>query len=91
MKSILYVFIFLLPLIASANSEAIYHKEYYGNNVLKAEGWLKDGEKVKYWKFYRPNGKIKSEGHYTAGKKSMYWFFYQANGEKLKEGSFTND
>lgn len=88
MKGILTIFIFLFPFFSQADSSLVYHKEFYNNHVLKAEGWLLDGEKTKYWKFYRPDGRLKSEGHYVLGKKCKYWFFYRPNGKKLKEGSF---
>ncbi len=83
--------LFVLSILWTVDADIKYHKEYFDNQVLKAEGWMENGEKVKYWKFYRPNGRIKSEGHFAADKKCKYWFFYQANGEKLKEGSFAND
>lgn len=81
----------MLPLFGFAEQGLVYHKEFYANNELKAEGWLQDGEKVKYWKFYRPDGKLKSEGHFEAGQKSKYWFFYRPNGKKVKEGSYSHN
>mgnify|MGYP000339039865 CR=1 FL=1 len=91
MKGILAVFIFVVPFFCQADTALVYHKEYYNNHVLKAEGWLQDGVKTKYWKFYRPDGKLKSEGHYKLGNKSDYWFFYRSNGKKLKEGSYSEN
>ncbi len=77
------------PMLMVAQGELTYHTEYFNNKVLKAEGWMLDGKKVKYWKHYNPYGVLKAEGHYENDKRTKYWFFYRANGKKLKEGTFS--
>ena len=84
------VFLLLFFFASLAQGEPVYFKEYFANKELKAEGWMQNGKKVKYWKYYNPYGVLKAEGHYLNGEKTAYWFYYSANGKKLKEGSYKN-
>lgn len=70
-------------------SQEKYQKSYYKNDVLKAEGWIKDNKKTGYWKFYHRNGNLKKEGRFKDGLESKYWYFYSKNSVKEKEGHFS--
>jgi antitoxin component YwqK of YwqJK toxin-antitoxin module len=75
----------LLILILSSQQ---YSKTFYTNGKLKSEGWLEEGNKIRYWFYYHPNGKIKSKGHYKDDRKEDYWYYYDKSGMTLKEGSY---
>ena len=65
-----------------------YHKSYFPDGQLKAEGWLEGSQKTEFWIFYHPNGKVAAKGHYKSDKMHGYWHFYRHNGEIEKEGHF---
>ena len=71
----------VLPIIValvslSGDGGENYVKEFYPNGTLKAEGWLNEGAKIKYWQYYYPNGNPMKKGHYTNDTQSGYWYFY---------------
>ncbi|WP_299434843.1 hypothetical protein [uncultured Aquimarina sp.] len=68
-----------------------YHREYYSNGSIKAEGWKMDHQKIDYWYTYHSNGNISEQGHFRNNKKIGYWYFYSAENKLIKEGHFTND
>jgi len=74
----------------SISAQKSYKKTYFENNVLKAEGWIKNNQKTDYWKFYHQNGKLKQEGHFSSNKETEYWCFYRENGTKEREGHYIN-
>ncbi len=85
----LYIGLFFL-FVNMGVGEREYHREYYPNGRLKAQGWEEHGLKQGYWKFYFPNGKSKEMGHFHNGKKSGYWYFNNQYGRLDKEGHYTN-
>lgn len=84
---VLFLFIFI-----SMNTfdEEKYHKSYYQNGKIKAEGWLENNKKIDYWKFYYKNGTLEKEGHFSNNQPINYWYFYTENGTKKSEGHFIN-
>jgi len=66
----------------------MYSKVYHENGTLKAEGWVKNNQKVNYWKFYHPNGKVASQGHYDDNEPDSYWYYYNNDGDVIKEGHY---
>ena len=85
-------FLILLLLISiNAFAEKKYHKSYYENGKIKAEGWYENNKKVDYWKFYYSNGNIEKEGHFSNDQPIKYWYFYTEKGTKKTEGNFITD
>ncbi len=80
--------LFLLGMQAAFGMEKSYHKSYYPDGTIKAEGWLMDTQKVDFWIYYHPNGKVASKGHYKADIMHGYWHFYYPQGKLKKEGHF---
>lgn len=69
-----------------------YHKEYYTNGNLKAEGWInQNGIKTDFWIYYYPNGNVSQKGHFKNNQKNGYWFFYSKTNELIKEGHYINN
>ncbi len=71
--------------------EKQYHKEYYQNGSIKAEGWKINDKKIDYWYEYYPNGQVAKEGHFYNNKKNGYWFFYTSDNKLAKEGHFIDN
>ena len=90
MYKLFFISISLVFLSFQTPLEKTYHKEYYADGKLKAQGWKLGDIKVNFWHFYHPNGKVASEGHYRSNKKSGYWHFYNPQRELVKEGHFIN-
>jgi len=67
-----------------------YHKEYFEDGTIKAEGWLNGSQKNGYWTFYHSNGSKKKEGRYKNDLAIKYWYFYRENASKEKEGHYKN-
>jgi antitoxin component YwqK of YwqJK toxin-antitoxin module len=67
-----------------------YHKEYFEDGAIKAEGWLNGTQKHGYWTFYHSNGNKKKEGHYKNDLAIKYWYFYRDDSSKEKEGHYKN-
>ena len=86
MKNIFLIIYISISFCGSATKE--YKKIYDNNGTLVAEGWMRNGEKVKFWKFYHPNGVLAKEGHFKDGKPAKYWYFYRENSTKLSEGHY---
>lgn len=82
--------VILLSISSSIFCQKKYHKEYFENGKMKAEGWLKDNKKHGYWTFYHQNGNKKKEGHYKNDLAIKYWYFYRKNALKEKEGHYKN-
>lgn len=68
--------------------KGLYHKEFYSSGIIKAEGWIKNGQKEGYWKLYHQNGKLSEKGHFRKGVRHAYWYFYTENGKPWKEGHY---
>ena len=68
--------------------EKTYHKTYFPDGQLKAEGWLTNQLKTDFWIYYHPNGKVAAKGHYQEDTMHGYWHFYYAQGQLKKEGHF---
>jgi len=73
------------------NVQKRYHREYYNDGAIKAEGWKMGDQKINYWYSYYPNGNILEQGHFINNKKNGYWFFYSSKNKLTKEGHFIND
>ena len=78
---ILFVFTF------GVNKE--YHREFYENGKVKAQGWKAGDSKEDFWKFYHPNGKLMEQGHYKMNSRTGYWYFYNQSGKLQMEGHYT--
>lgn len=65
-----------------------YHKSYFPDGQIKAEGWMQEGEKTDFWIFYHRNGQVAAKGHYMSDIMHGYWHFYFKNGKPEKEGHF---
>ena len=68
-----------------------YHREYYSDGSLKAEGWKLNDQKVDYWYLYHLNGSVSEKGRFDNNKKDGYWYFYSHENKLTKEGHFIND
>lgn len=88
-NSILFI-LFIIINTTSLFSQKEYSKKYYGDAVLKEEGWVDNGNKTGYWTFYHENGVIKKQGHFKNNYPIKYWYFYHKNGSPEKEGHFVN-
>jgi antitoxin component YwqK of YwqJK toxin-antitoxin module len=86
MKHLIFIVALLISIYAFAEKK--YHKFYYENGKIKAEGWYQNNKKVDYWKFYYNNGNIEKEGHFSNDQPVNYWYFYTENGTKKIEGHF---
>lgn len=91
MKHLTYliVTIFLFSFQTPAKKE--YHREFYENGALKAEGWKVQDQKTAYWYNYYPNGNISEKGHFRNNQKEGYWYFYSSDKKLIKEGHFINN
>ena len=65
-------------------------KEYYGDDDLKFEGSLLNGERNGKGKEYNYNGKLIYEGEYLNGKRNGKGKEYDYNGNLIYEGEFLN-
>ncbi|SHI67088.1 toxin-antitoxin system YwqK family antitoxin [Pseudozobellia thermophila] len=83
-----YLWLFLPIFMAASEQVGRYHKTYYPNGNLKAEGWVQNGDKTDYWKFYHLNGTLSEEGHFAQNERNGYWHFYNSSGTKEKEGHY---
>ncbi len=64
-------------------------KEYYKNEMLKAEGNYTDGAKTGLWNFYHPNGQLEQTGKYdTKGRLAGPWIWYYPSGNILREENY---
>lgn len=72
----------------SSEENSTYHKEYYQQGKIKAEGWVKNGLKEGYWKFYHRNGKLSEKGRYIKGQREEYWHFYNETGRPKQAGHY---
>jgi len=68
-----------------------YHREYYTDGTMKAEGWKIGSVKTAYWYQYYRNGEIAEQGQYKNNKKVGYWYFYSKNKVLSKEGHFKDN
>jgi len=66
--------IFLLSFGNPSEENKNYHKEHYATGTIKAEGWLKNGQKEGYWRFYHQNGKVSEQGEYKNNQRVKYWY-----------------
>ncbi|MHA7056411.1 toxin-antitoxin system YwqK family antitoxin [Aquimarina sp. M1] len=88
------LFIFTVIYAFSSSQIAItkeYHREYYTDGAIKAEGWIMDNQKIDYWYTYHRNGNISEQGHYSNNKKNGYWYFYSQENKLIKEGHFIDN
>ncbi len=85
MLRFILVFIFLTSPVSLKKE---YHREYYENGIIKAQGWIKGDSKEGFWKFYFPNGKLKEQGHFKNNLKVGYWYFYNKEGKLDMEGHY---
>lgn len=88
MRFIALALLFLALSSFTQTEPQMYSKQYHANGVIKAEGWIKDSQKTKYWRFYYKDGSIASEGHYKNDLKSEYWHYYNQEGKLIKEGHY---
>jgi len=65
-------------------------KEYYSENCIKAEGWLKDDKKEGLWLFYYPDGKKNREINYENGIENGIWRMWHENGNLYIEQNKIN-
>ena len=65
-----------------------YHRAYYENGTLKAEGWMQASQKENYRYEYAPNGNLKAQGPYTKNIRNGYWYFLDQNKTVLSEGHY---
>ncbi len=79
---------FLILLFLCASLGKSYHREFYENGQLKAQGWKKGDSKEDFWKFYYENGKISEQGHFKNNVKVGYWYAYDKTGRLKSEGHF---
>ncbi|RDY59419.1 toxin-antitoxin system YwqK family antitoxin [Flagellimonas nanhaiensis] len=77
-----------LSLLFFVGKSKMYHREYYDNGLVKAEGWKQGDTKEDFWKHYFSNGKIQAQGHYKMDLKDGYWYFHNKEGKLEKEGHF---
>lgn len=70
------------------SSSLTYEKYYFDNGQLKAEGWIEEGSKERYWFYYYPNGSLKSKGNFKSNTRSGYWYYYDEKGLLHKEGHY---
>lgn len=81
-------FALVLFLLSSTSPGKMYHRDYYNNGALKAEGWKLENAKENFWKFYHSNGTVMMQGHFKNDKQVGYWYFYTEKGILESEGHF---
>jgi len=57
-----------------------YYKEFYKNEQLKIEGYIKNNERDGHWIYYYENGNKWSEGNYINGLAEGKFIQYYENG-----------
>lgn len=87
-KLIVSSLLLLLGVQTAFALEKHYHKSYFADGQIKAEGWLEDDKKTEFWIYYHNNGKVAAKGHYKADHMHGYWHFYHLSGDIEKEGHF---
>jgi uncharacterized protein len=65
-------------------------KDYFQDNMLKAEGSYKNNLREGKWIFYFENGKTQQIGNYKNGKENGTWIRYYSSGEVYIEENFYN-
>jgi antitoxin component YwqK of YwqJK toxin-antitoxin module len=55
-------------------------REYYANNCVKAEGYIKDGKKEDLWTYYYENGNKFRMINYKMGIEDGMWVMWHENG-----------
>lgn len=88
LQKIFLIAFLIVSFFQSSKAQKIYHKEYYANGTVKAEGWLLNDNKVDYWKLYHTNGIIAEKGHYKNNIRQNYWYFYSTNNKPKLEGHY---
>ncbi|MBW1297507.1 toxin-antitoxin system YwqK family antitoxin [Aquimarina litoralis] len=91
MKHLLFIVSTLLFFSFQTSYQKEYHREYYSDGSIKAEGWKINNQKTDYWYSYYPDGNVLEKGHFKNNKKQGYWYFYSSENKLLKEGHFINN
>ena len=78
MKKLLLILL-CLPFIGFGQTD--FHKEYYENGQLKAEGEIVYSSSDGLWKYYYENGQLKAEGNWSLGKRDGLWKLWYENGQ----------
>lgn len=66
------------------------NKEYYSENCIKAEGFIKDGKKEGQWIYYYENGNKFKEINYRMGIENGIWRMWYENGNLYIEDTMDN-
>lgn len=67
------------------------YKEFYGDGVLKMEGFIFDGKSDSVWTNYYESGAIKSKGNYVEGAREGKWVFYYESGVESSIGYYQDN
>ncbi len=65
-----------------------YAVEYYGNNQVKEEGQMKDGEKSGTWRYYYENGQLRLLTNYLEGRQDGIEAQWDEDGDLVAEYNF---
>lgn len=80
----------ILLILLSSPIHKTYHRDYFDNGNVRAQGWKLGNSKEDFWKYFHTNGKLMKQGHYKMNQKEGYWYFYDKEGKLVMQGHMSN-
>tara|TARA_B100000900_G_scaffold307530_1_gene266213 strand:- start:1424 stop:1909 length:486 start_codon:yes stop_codon:yes gene_type:complete len=80
----------IISYIENKGVDKVRTEEYFGNGILKKEGYYQFGDKQGKWKSYYSNGKLKKKENFNKDKLDGEVIAWHQNGRKKEKGIFRN-
>ena len=80
----------IISYIVNKGVDKVRQEEYFGNGILKKEGYHQFGNRQGKWKSYYSNGNLKKEENFNNDKLDGAMIAWHRNGKKKEKGIFRN-
>ena len=80
----------IISYIVNKGVDKVRTEEYFGNGILKKEGYYQLGNKQGKWKSYFSTGNLKKEENFNNDKLDGEMIRWHQNGKKKEKGNFCN-